>query len=503
MNADIPSTVTVYPTRLRGTVAVPSSKSHTIRALLIAACASGRSVISNALSSADAHSCIAAVTALGAQVAITGQSETGIELTVEPPAGGILRGAAPIRIDVGNSGTTLYLLTALAAVRPGATTFDGDASIRRRSAAQLLGALHGMGAEIAAGARAIPGAERSAAGAVSEKPGAVSEETAAAAAHAAQTQSAAEPLATPRQPSTAAICAPYTVTGPLAPGKHVTIESPTSQYLSAVLLAAPLIEAPLMEAPRSEDAPAPSTTIDVALLNEHPYIDMTCWWLDRQEIRYTRSGYDRFVLPAGQRYRAISETLPGDYSSATFWFCAAAITGSSITVSGLARDDVQGDRAVLDILAELGVTVTWADTAVTVSGKPQRGGRFDLNALPDALPALTVLGTACPAPLTFYDVAHARAKETDRIAVMREELEKLGATVTEHPDGLTVYPATITGGTVESHDDHRVAMALAIVALRATDPVTIERADAAAVTYPGFFDAFTALGGHITRGESA
>jgi 3-phosphoshikimate 1-carboxyvinyltransferase len=86
---------------------------------------------------------------------------------------------------------------------------------------------------------------------------------------------------------------------------------------------------------------------------------------------------------------------------------------------------------------------------------------------------------------------------------MREELEKLGANVTEHPDGLTVYPATITGGTVESHDDHRVAMALAIVALRATDPVTIERADAAAVTYPGFFDAFTALGGRITRGESA
>jgi len=359
-------------------------------------------------------------------------------------------GTTPAHIDVGNSGTTLYLLTALAALRPGGVCFDGDASIRRRSARQLLDALGALGARIDV-----------------ETDG----------------------------------CAPYCVTGPLLPGRTIAIESPTSQYLSALLLAAPLI-APRPRPDTSADGHAAATTITVPLLNEHPYVDMTCWWLDRQRIAYSREGYDTFTIPPGQSYRPVDATLPGDYSSATFWFCAAAITGGSVTVSGLLRDDVQGDRQVLDILADLGCTVAWSDRSVTVTGPLRRGGRFDLNAIPDALPALSVAACYAPETITLANVPQARQKETDRIAVMASVITALGGTVRELPDGLEIEPRVLRGGTVSSFGDHRIAMACAIAGLDATGPVTITDAGAAAVTYPSFFDDLATLApGSVRRGS--
>ncbi|MFP4153019.1 MAG: 3-phosphoshikimate 1-carboxyvinyltransferase [Alkalispirochaeta sp.] len=447
-------------------ITVPSSKSHTIRALLIAGAADGPSEIRNALDSADARSCITALESLGVSVEILRRHATGLDLAVTPPPGGMLAAAAestrsPAHIDVGNSGTTLYLLTALAALRPGGVCFDGDASIRRRSARKLLDALAELGARIDVEAEG---------------------------------------------------CAPYCVTGPLLPGRTVAVESPTSQYLSAILLAAPLIPASLLhdapdEAPPHPDPPdgarpqpggsgdvlPPVTTITVPLLNEHPYVDMTCWWLDRQQIAYSRDDYKTFTIPAGQSYRPVDATLPGDYSSATFWFCAAAITGRSVTVAGLLPDDVQGDRQVLDILADLGCTVSWSDRSVTVTGPLHRGGRFDLNAIPDALPALSVAACYAPEAIILANVPQARQKETDRIAVMASIITALGGTVRELPDGLEIEPGVLRGGTVSSSGDHRIAMACAIAALGATGPITITDAGAAAVTYPSFFDDLVTL----------
>jgi 3-phosphoshikimate 1-carboxyvinyltransferase len=455
-----PQTVTVFPAPItRGSVKVPSSKSHTIRALLIAAAADGVSTIHNLLDSADAESCMAALKALGARITITGRTETGMDVEIHSPGGGAFSGGRhdgpgddPVAVDVGNSGTTLYLLSALSAMHPRRVCFDGDASIRRRSAAPLLNALKELGAIISfAGTGTGPETAMDSAGASG--------------------------------------CAPYCITGPLSRGRTITVESPTSQYLSALLLAAPLIPG---KEPGPSDEPEP-TTINVALLNEHPYVDMTCWWLKQQNVTFHRDGYDRFVIPSGQHYHPLSTRLPGDYSSATFWFCAAALTGTAVTVCGLAPDDVQGDKGVLDILEQLGCTVTWTPpdrsgtASVTVSGKPLRGGTFNLNAMPDALPALAVLGCYAPGAITLEGVPQAREKETDRIAVMATELAKLGGIVTELPDGLKIEPRVLRGGTADSHGDHRIAMALAVGALGAEAPVTIDGADAAAVTYPAFF----------------
>ena len=454
---------------------MPSSKSHSIRALLIAGAADGTSTIENLLDIADTASCITALRTLGVTVSVLSRSETGMTVKVTPPPGGMLtptppagRAATdpaiptaatrPVTIDVGNSGTTLYLLTAMSAIRPGGVCFDGDESIRLRSAALLLNAVQDLGGTVHSG-----------------------------------TIGTTDTTGTPGPRSDG--CAPYCVEGPLKPGRSITIESPTSQYLSALLLAAPLIpNTPIPAAPPA--APPTPTHIHVVLLNEHPYVDMTCWWLDQQNITYHRHGYDDFTIPPGQHYRPLSVQLPGDYSSATFWFTAAAITGTPITVDGLAPDDVQGDKAVLDILQHLGCTVSWSTTgtaAVTVSGTPRRGGTFDLNAMPDALPALTTLACFAPEAVTLTNVPQARQKETDRIAVMTRELRKLGAVITEFPDGLKVEPKVLHSGTVDSHGDHRIAMALAVGALGATGPVTITGADAAEVTYPAFYTHLRAL----------
>jgi 3-phosphoshikimate 1-carboxyvinyltransferase len=500
----------VVPAAVTGAVTVPSSKSHTIRALLIAACADGTSRIENVLDSADAQSCIAALRELGVTVHVSSGHDAagGLSVEVIPPAGGMLGRAgtagggsanaghgtgdaeaglsagphlSPSHIDVGNSGTTLFLLTGLAALRPGGICFDGDASIRRRSASQLHDALRALGAT------------------VSEPPSA------------REAPSAADSVA-----ATTAGCAPYCVTGSPQPGRTVAVESPTSQYLSALLLMAPLIPAPM-----SESSTGATTGFDIRLLYERPYVDMTCWWLDQQGIEYTRREYEFFAVPAGQRYRPFERALPGDYSSATFWFCAAAATGGTVEVRGLAPDDVQGDRQVLEILRTLGCSVEQDAEAVRVSGPITAGGRFDLNAMPDALPALAVAACFAPQSVELVNVPQAREKETDRIAVMAEELGRLGAHVEEMPDGLVVYPAgargaetsgglggataqagspaerpaaarpansPLHGGTVSSHGDNRVAMALAVAALGAAGPVTIEDAGAAAVTYPEFFE---------------
>ncbi|AEJ60621.1 3-phosphoshikimate 1-carboxyvinyltransferase [Spirochaeta thermophila DSM 6578] len=411
--------VSVQPGRLSGHIPVPPSKSHTIRALLVAAAAGGTSRIRSPLFSRDTRACMRAVSLLGAVV-----REEGADLLVEGTGG---RFSVPEDvIDVENSGTTLYLAGAMAAlIEGGRAVFTGDAQLRRRTAGPLLASLHDLGA---------------------------------------------------RAESTRGNgCAPLVIGGPLR-GGSTSIACPTSQYLSALLLACPLGKG--------------DSLVEVVELNEHPYIDMTLWWLKAQGVALEREGYDRFRIPGGQCYRAFDLTIPGDYSSATFFLCAAAVTGSTLTLTNLYPDDPQGDREVLDILERMGCTVEVSPERreVTITGGPLSATKVDMTRIPDALPALAV--TACYAEGTtrLYNAAHTRLKETDRIAVMAQELSRLGARVEELPDGLLIHgPCPLTGGIVSSHDDHRVAMALAVGALAARAPVTIEGAEATEVTFPEFF----------------
>jgi 3-phosphoshikimate 1-carboxyvinyltransferase len=241
------------------------------------------------------------------------------------------------------------------------------------------------------------------------------------------------------------------------------------------------------------------TEIDVPLLNERPYIEMTLSYLDAQNIAYeTNSDFSFFRVKGGASWKPMNGPVPGDFSSAAFPGCAAAISGGPVTLLGLDPEDTQGDKAVFDMLAKMGCDVQWKKTdslwELSVSRQgPLRGGEFDLNATPDLLPVMAVSAAFAKGDTALVNVAHARIKETDRIAVMAGELGKLGIKTEERPDGLVIHGCEgtglhLSGGKTDGHKDHRIVMALAAGALGAAGPVEIAGAESAAVTYPGFLE---------------
>jgi 3-phosphoshikimate 1-carboxyvinyltransferase len=434
----------INPHTFSGTVRIPGSKSHTIRQLIIASLADGMSEIADPLDSLDTQSCVAACRAFGAIITENRSQDGGIVSYTVQGNNGFKNGKkGRLFMDVGNSGTTLYFALAVAGLGEEPFEITGDGQIQRRSAAPLLEALSGLGIH----AESIKGNG----------------------------------------------CAPIVIQGPWKGGR-VSLPCPTSQYLSAILLAAPL-------------APASTVTeIDIPLLNERPYIEMTLSYLDSQGIPWESAGglngdFSHFTIPGGGTWKPFSRSVPGDFSSAAFPACAAAISGGPVTILGLDPDDTQGDKFFLEMLAAMGCTVNWqsddpAGHKLTIfRSSPLHGGTFDLNATPDLLPAAAVTAAFAEGDTALVNVAHARIKETDRIAVMAAELAKLGVRCTELPDGLIVHGGGLVSGgrasggcVIDGHGDHRIVMAFAAAALAAKAPIEIDGAECAAVTYPGFLE---------------
>jgi 3-phosphoshikimate 1-carboxyvinyltransferase len=442
---------TILPHRFSGTVRVPASKSHTIRALLLASVAEGVSRLDYPLDSLDARSCMAACRVFGAKIEEVTEDGVlrGLIVTGNPPANW---DGAPKTIDVGNSGTTLFFCLAFAALGKAAVTFTGDAQIAARSAAPLLDALAALGAE------------------VTSRNG----------------------------------CTPVTVRGPLRGGR-VILPCPTSQYLSALLLALPLcppgvtteINIPLLNE-------LPYIKMTLAYLRKYLGNDQLNG-ADRGPGGGSSiaGGIAGVTLPAdwtvpatvtirgGGRYRAFNAAVTGDFSSAAFPACAGAVSGGDVRLEGLDFDDEQGDKVFFDLLAKAGKGRSQAPLAPHAPHAPLAPlaplGVVDLNATPDLLPIAAVLACYGAGETRLVNVAHARIKETDRITVMREELAKLGADIAELPDGLVIHGGKrLRGGHVDGRHDHRIVMALAVAALGADGPVTITGAEAADVTYPAF-----------------
>jgi 3-phosphoshikimate 1-carboxyvinyltransferase len=265
---------------------------------------------------------------------------------------------------------------------------------------------------------------------------------------------------------------PVVIRGPLKGGR-TSIACPTSQYLTSLLISCPLAK---------ED-----TEIVVTELNERPYIDMTLSWLESQGIVSSRDEMKRFRIPGGQSYSAFEREIPGDYSSATFFMCAAAVTGGDVLLQGLDPEDSQGDKQVLSILQDMGCEVIYEEDGIRVRGGSLVGRTVDLNSIPDALPALAVTACFAEGKTRLINVPQARLKETDRIAVMREELQKMGARAAELEDGLEIEGGPLTGCAVDGHSDHRIVMALAVGGLGASGDTRISTAEAVSVTFPDFF----------------
>ncbi len=276
--------------------------------------------------------------------------------------------------------------------------------------------------------------------------------------------------------------APIAVRGPLR-GGVTEIDCLSSQYLTSLLISCPLAEG--------------DTEIRVGLLNERPYVRLTLFWLDQLGIEYCHRRLAHFYIRGGQSYPPFDRRIPADFSSATFPLAAAAVTRSRITLVGLDMEDPQGDKAVLGMLEAMGCTVTHGEEGVTIEGRDLVGQEIDLNDTPDALPALAVVGAFAEGETRLVNVPQARAKETDRIACMREELGKLGIEARELPDGLIIRGGRPRGAAVQSHDDHRVAMALTIAGLAAEGTTTVAGAEAIDVTFPSFVELLQSLGAHL------
>jgi 3-phosphoshikimate 1-carboxyvinyltransferase len=172
------------------------------------------------------------------------------------------------------------------------------------------------------------------------------------------------------------------------------------------------------------------------------------------------------IAPSG--YAACDYPIEPDASAASYFFAAAAITGGRVRVEGLSRQSMQGDVGLCDVLERMGCNIAWEENgagAITVSGRASRGVDIDMNAISDTVPTLAVAALFADGPTTIRNVAHIRDKETDRIGDLARELRKLGATVDEFHDGLTIHPTPLHGATLDTYDDHRMAMSLALAGL--------------------------------------
>jgi 3-phosphoshikimate 1-carboxyvinyltransferase len=425
---------------LDGSVFVPGSKSLTNRALVLAALADGESRLSGALESDDTVVMRRALEA------------TGIELRVEASADGddshndndgedwLVRGRGgrfeipDHPLDCGNSGTTVRFLTAAYTLAPGPIVVDGNARMRESPISDLVHSLSALGAGIT-----IEGVDD---------------------------------------------CPPIRVHGGGLPGGAAMIDgSRSSQYVSAVAQVAPY-------AARDVDLEFKEGPIV-----SRPYIDLTLDLMRTFGAEAEWRGERRIFIKAGQTYSGCDYRIEPDASSAAYPFCAAAIAGGQISVSGIPQGSLQADFKILELLERMGCRVTRVGDVVTLAG-PSGGlrslGEIDMNDFPDAVLAYSVVALFADGPTTIKNVENLRIKETDRLAALENELRKLGAGATTGRDWIRIEPRPMRGAEIETYDDHRIAMSFALAGLRVPGVVILDPG-CVSKTWPRYFDAFEGL----------
>ena len=441
---------------LSGNIVVPGSKSHTIRALILASLAEGVSHISNPLPSADCLSASKAIQEIGAKVDFDNENNiwtvTGAGKNVHLPSN---------VVDVGNSGSVLYFFTPICATFEGWSIFTGDSSIRKRPILHLLEALKQLGANCY--------------------------------------------VSRPEENAPPAL-----VQGPIKAGKVVT-DGRLSQYISGLMMASTLIDGKL--------------EIELTDPKEVPYLDMTKYWLESLGVQVEMSSdYKKISVTGPYQLQAFDKTIPSDWEAVAFPLIAALISDSKIVIDNVDGSGTQGDDAIVSVLQSVGADIQWnketsqlfvtGGNRLSTENLPDKTLRVNLAGFPDAICALAVIACFIEGKTVLEDIGVCRRKETDRIKVMKSELEKLGAKVEEGEDFMAIYghspilpdgsdnpEFTLHGGTVESFDDHRVAMSLACLGLglKEGESVIINDAECCSVSFPGFFEVMNKINANFTE----
>lgn len=410
---------------LSARVSVPGSKSHTNRALLIAALADGHTCLQNALFADDTLYFAKALTSLGFQVELDQKQSI---MTVSGTGGKIP--ASNGDVFIGNAGTAARFLTAMLTLGHGEYRLDGIARMRQRPIETLVKSLNDLGAQAAA-PTCCPPVEIHARG--------------------------------------------------LRGGKTSIRGDVSSQFLSGLLMVAPYAQE---EVEINVDGP----------LNSKPYIDLTLGVMADFGVEIQRQEYARFQVTPQHYQSPESYSIESDASAASYFFAAPAVCGGWVEVSHLTRNARQGDIAFLDILSQMGCSVIETSSGIRVTGPERlRGVNVDMRHISDTSMTLAAIAPFAETPTRISGIASSRLKETDRIAATCAELSRLGVRVDEHQDGMTIYPcADIKPARIHTYDDHRMAMAFALIGLRVPG-VEILDPECVSKTFPDYFDVLESM----------
>ena len=264
-------------------------------------------------------------------------------------------------------------------------------------------------------------------------------------------------------------------------GKVVMKGDQSSQFISSLLLTAPCFRA--------------DTQIDIAgELVSKPYIDITIDVMEQFGVRVKRNGYSCFMIPCGQTYHPTRFVIQGDASSASYFWAAAAVSGGRVVTGNIQADRTrQGDIRFLELLREMGCTVVKEENRVIVCAGELSGIETDMSALPDMVPTLAAVALFARGKTVIRNVAHLRYKESDRLRAVRMECNRLGGKLEEMDDGLIIHGGQkLSGAVINSHDDHRIAMSMAVVGLRVPG-VVVSDSQCVGKSFPTFWELWDRL----------
>jgi len=338
-----------------------------------------------------------------------------------------------IEINAENSGTTIRIAVAIASLSGAKTVLTGDESLRKRPMQPLLDALETLGAKCSS---------------------------------------------TDGNP-------PITISGIIKGGEINIPGNISSQFITALLIVAPKTENGI------------TLNIEGDLVSK-PYLDATINVMNKFGINVNIiSPYKKYQIPS-QNYSSTTLTIPTDYSSLALLLSAAVLLGDDLTFEITSGELPQGDEKIIEILQNLGVNVTLNENSISVkSPEKLKGGKFDLKNTPDLLPPLAVLSLKTSQPIEIFNVKHARYKETDRIAVLSRELQKIGVNVQEKEDGMILESTEkLHGAELNSENDHRLFMALCIAGMFVGD-CKVSNPESVGISYPNFISDMNKVGGKI------
>lgn len=267
------------------------------------------------------------------------------------------------------------------------------------------------------------------------------------------------------------------VRGPLRGGAYTLPGDVSSQFVSGLLLALPLAE-------------GDSELRLAGPLESRPYVDLTIDVMKRFGVVVEQPDDTRYLIKGGQRYRSAAYEVEADYSQAAYFLAAAAL-GREVKCRGLNRDSLQGDAAILDVLRDMGAELRWDGDILSVRAEKLSAVTVDARDIPDLVPPIAVLCCFCEGTSRIINAGRLRLKESDRLRAVAEELGRLGANIEEGADSLTVTGVPrLKGGVADAHNDHRIAMSVALAAIRCAEPVTLSGWRSVNKSYPNFWTDF-------------